>query len=463
MPALDGTRFVHTLAGALLGVHWVPAALAAATAQVLAAAVDVAGRPPRIPGLVDRLLDRHATPPTYRALVITLGADAGVARALARMAATRPRARPSAASGRAKPTMDAPPPGLAGVQVPALATEAALADWLGISVGRLRWLADLSGRNRRHPPGPLRPYRYVWISKAGGGHRLLEVPTAVLKRVQRQILDGILTAVAPHPAAHGFCPGRSVVTNAAPHCGKAVVLRFDLTDFFPSVPPARVLRVFRTVGYPRPVARLLAGLCTTRLPADVWAERPSRPRQLRLPEVGAGFAAWQLLSSRHLPQGAPTSPALANLAAHRLDRRLSRQAAAAGADYTRYADDLTFSGGDALRRSARRLAARVVAIAADEGFAVNHRKTRAMTQSTRQHVAGVVVNVRPNVPRDEFDRLKAILTNCARHGPASQNRGRLPHFREHLTGRVAQVGAVNAARGAKLRALLGRVQWDKIR
>jgi hypothetical protein len=186
----------------------------------------------------------------------------------------------------------------------------------------------------------------------------------------------------------------------------------------------------------------------------VWDSRPNQAYD------GGDHGTWQRFATRHLPQGAPTSPALANLAGFRLDRRLSKLAAHVAADYTRYADDLTFSGGEELSRSANRLATLVAVIVLDEGFTLNHRKTRVLRRSERQQVAGVVVNSHPNVPRADFDRLKAILTNCLREGPASQNRAGVPDFRAHLCGKVASVAAVSPARGRKLKALLDRIDWN---
>ena len=446
MPTFDTARFLFNLAGALRSGPW--------TAVVLRAALKRIGheRGVRVPGFVGRLLLDFREQPEYAALVPFLVADRGLVRAIRRAAEypSSPRPRASIRSAR----MGRPPAVVGPVEIPQLPTETVLANWLGVTVGKLCWYADVAGRNRRHPAGPLRPYRYRWVPKPSGRARLLEIPKPGLKRIQRKILDEILARIPTHDAAHGFRPGRSIVTNAAPHCGNRVVVRFDLTDFFPSVPAARVFRTFRTFGYPESVARSLCGLCTTRLPHDIWAARPS-------PAVdGSDHAARQRFASRHLPQGAPTSPALANLAAFRLNRRLAKFAALVGAEYTRYADDLTFSGGDDFGRRVRRVAGLVAVIAGDEGFVLNHRKTRVMRGCGRQHVAGVVVNVRPNVPRADFDRLKAILTNCVRHGPAGQNRDDHPDFRAHLAGRVAHVGAVNPIRGQKLRALWDRIAWD---
>jgi hypothetical protein len=336
--------------------------------------------------------------------------------------------------------------------VPELATPAALAEWLGLSLPELDWFADYQGRQARAPEGPLRHYTYRWLPKRSGTPRLLEIPKPRLKRLQRRVLDGILAHVPAHEAAHGYRRGRSVLSYAAPHCGRAVVLRFDLRDFFPAVRASRVHALFRTAGYPTAVARLLTGLCTSRVPADV-REGPAAG------EPYLPHAARRLYASPHLPQGAPTSPALANLCAYRLDCRLAGLAAELAARYTRYADDLAFSGGEGLERGARRFQVAVCRVALEEGFEVNTRKSRFMRRGVRQQLTGVVLNVHPNVARRAFDELKATLTNCVRQGPASQNRAGRPDFRAHLAGRVAHVARLNPARGRRLRALFERVAW----
>ncbi len=340
--------------------------------------------------------------------------------------------------------------------LPAIVTPKALADFLGLEMGRLEWLADIQGRNSRASEGPLRHYRYLWRRKRSGEVRVIEVPKATLMCVQRQILNDILNAIPPHEAAHGFRQGRSIRTFAMPHVGQTVVLRMDLRDFFPSVSAARTTALFRVAGYPEPVARLLAGLCTNRVPADAWDDRSC-------PARGSSMELWRLrkvYASPHLPQGAPTSPALANFAAFRLDARLQALAQSALANYTRYADDLAFSGGPDFARRARRFIDHVGAIAIEEGFAINPRKTRLAHQGRRQVLAGVVVNQRPNTTREDYDRLKATLRNCRDHGPESQNRGGHPDFRAHLAGRIAHVASIHPQRGAKLRAMFEEVHWE---
>jgi hypothetical protein len=334
-------------------------------------------------------------------------------------------------------------------EVPAIATPGALAERLGIEVGTLEWLADCQARERQTRAGVGRRYEYRWMAKPSGSARLIEVPRPFLKAIQRRVLGEVIGAIPPHDAAHAFRPGRSVRTFVAPHVGRRVVLKLDLRDFFPTITAARVTALFLTAGYPEPVAFLLAGLCTNSAPRDVLAD-PACPDPWR---------ARHLLGRPHLPQGAPSSPALANLSSFRLDVRLAGLAATADAHYTRYADDLAFSGGPVFERSIARFQIHACAIALEEGFEIHTHKTRVMRRGVRQRIAGVVLNDRPNIARDEYDALKATLHNCVRLGPACQNRANHPNFRAHLTGRVAHTTSINPERGRRLQALLNRIVW----
>ena len=339
----------------------------------------------------------------------------------------------------------------AGFRVPSMPSPADLAAALGLGHEELAWLADERRMNARASEPKLGHYHHRWVPKAGGGWRLLEAPKPRLKRIQRWLLDEVLSEIPVSDVAHGFVPGRSVRTFVAPHVGRNVVVRMDLEDFFTSVSRARVVALFRRVGYPRRVAAILAGLCTAPTPEHVLAEHPRATADLE-----RRFWANARLRDAHLPQGAPTSPAISNLAAWRLDRRLSALASGFGATMTRYADDLAFSGDKTFEASVRFFIARVGAIAIDEGFGVNHRKTRVMRQGQRQTLCGIVVNDTANLPRPERDRMRATLFNVARFGLDSQNRDGLPDFRRHLEGRVAWAIALNPSVGKRLRDLLGR-------
>lgn len=213
--------------------------------------------------------------------------------------------------------------------------------------------------------------------------------------------------------------------------GRRVVLRMDLQDFFPSFAGPRIQAFFRTLGYPEAVADLLGGICTNSAPGDVWKQAPSDVDPNHLREARSVYAR------PHLPQGAPTSPALANLCTYRVDCRLSGLAKSVGAEYTRYADDLAFSGDGAMfERRIELFSTHLAAILMEEGFPVHHRKRRIMPQGVRRHLAGLVANQHVNVIRADFDRLKTALPSCIRLGPERQNRSTHSSFPTHLEGRV---------------------------
>jgi RNA-directed DNA polymerase len=345
----------------------------------------------------------------------------------------------------------APAEPFATLAIPRLTAQGELAAWLDLTIEQLDWLAD-ARRGHRRAEGALQHYHYAFIDKKSGPPRLIEAPKSRLKAIQRRILHEILEPVPVHGGAFGFVPGRSCLGGAQRHAGEAVVAGFDLRHFFPTLHMDRVHGIFRSLGYPASVARLLAGLCTTVTPDAVFLRLPAAQRHDR--------AIQALYGARHLPQGAPTSPALANLAAWQLDRRLDGLARAAGANYTRYADDLTFSGDAAFARRIDPFGRTVETIVVEEGFALNLAKSRVMPRGTQQRVTGIIVNEHCNIARTEFDRLKAILHNCVRHGPAGQNRDSVADFRRHLDGRIAWVAQVNPRRAEKLRRDFDRIAWE---
>jgi RNA-directed DNA polymerase len=267
------------------------------------------------------------------------------------------------------------------------------------------------------------------IAKATGGTRRIHAPRAALKKAQRRVLESLLSLIPAHEACHGFVKGRSVVTNASPHQGARVVIKIDLADFFPTIHFRRVEGLFASYGYARPVARLLAGICTHRA---------------RLPD---GKVAWPGV----LPQGAPTSPAIANLVCRRLDARLSKLARRAGAAYTRYADDLTFSFAEEPARSLGRFLWWVDQICQAEGFSENAKKRRVLRRSLQQRVTGVVVNDGLTVPREVRRRLRALLHRCRKEGldAVAAAAGR-PDLLAVLAGTAAYVKMVQPGPGEKL-------------
>jgi RNA-directed DNA polymerase len=315
--------------------------------------------------------------------------------------------------------------------LPALGTPAELAEAMGLTVSRLRWLAfHAEAATRVH-------YVDFEVPKKAGGTRRLSAPHRSMASAQRWVFGRIVALLPAEPEAHGFLPGRSILSNASAHAGKAVVVNLDLEGFFPGIGYPRVRSVFRRAGYSPASATILGLLCT---------ECPRRQ------VVYDGTTYHVATGPRGLPQGACTSPGLSNQVARRLDRRLAGLAARLGATYTRYADDLTFSGDEALNPKVGYLMARVRHLAGAEGFVVNESKTRVLRRNVAQVVTGLVVNDRPGVPRAEVRRLRALLHRARLEGLDAQNRDGHPDFRAWLRGKIAYVGMARPEVGGRLLA-----------
>ncbi|MGB7342873.1 MAG: reverse transcriptase family protein [Pirellulaceae bacterium] len=326
--------------------------------------------------------------------------------------------------------------------LPQINSDVELAEFLLLGSWRvLQWLTLPHQRRQTS----VTHYHRREIPKRDGTTRWIESPTPILKRTQRMIATEIIARIPIHDAAFGFRCGVSIQDCSRQHVGREAVLRMDLQDFFGSIHYGRVESLFRNAGYPASVAAKLAMLCTApgELPGEAMADTSSK------------------LTHSRLPQGAPTSPALANVIAFAMDRRLTGLSAAAKVSYTRYADDLIFSFDSKSTAYAKRLATSVAVIAMEEGFRVNYRKTRLMRHGNSQRVLGMTVNERLNVPRKDYEELKAILHNCVRHGPNGQNRNEHPQFQQHLRGRIAHVASVHPGRGEKLMRSFNRIDWGE--
>lgn len=307
---------------------------------------------------------------------------------------------------------------LAALGLPNLQSPEELAAALGINVPTLHWLT--------RPDDGDEPLHYIAfaVPKRSGGYRVIYAPKTRLKAAQRWVHREILDKVQTRPEAHGFVRERSIFTNAAAHARAAMVIKVDLEDFFPSITYRRVRGLFQALGYGQEVAVPLALLCTVK-PAP------------KVVEFLGG------IKHRMLPQGAPTSPAIANLVCRRLDARLGGLAARFGCAYTRYADDITFSGDEAFERSLKRFLPLLWRIIKGENFRLNKKKMHFARRGARQTVTGLTVNDGPAVPRRYRRQLRAILHNAANTGLDAQNRSGHPNFAEHLRGRIEFVRATH--------------------
>ncbi len=258
--------------------------------------------------------------------------------------------------------------------------------------------------------------RYVQftIPKKSGKPRTIHAPVKGLKSIQTCLNTILQEVYQPHEAATGFVPGKSILDGARRHLGKPFVYNLDLEDFFPSIPQARVwgrLKVapFNLAGSAArlQIANIIAGLCCHSLPLK-------QPQSMVTP-----LGEIRSQTHRHvLPQGAPTSPTLTNAICERLDRKLTGLAKRFKLAYSRYADDITFSGNTFVFGKNGGFLKELHAIIAGQNFTINEAKTRLQKPGYRQEVTGLTVNEKPNVQPRYLKQLRRWLHLWETYGEA---------------------------------------------
>lgn len=318
--------------------------------------------------------------------------------------------------------------------LPVFENEGALAASMGIELKELRFLAF----NRK--VSTVSHYRKFFMPKKSGGKRLISAPMPRLKKVQYWILKNILNKVPLHKAVNGFVPNHSIVTNAKPHVAKDLVLNMDVKDFFPSIHFKRVKGLLQQLGYSEKIAVILALLCTEAVTDEVAID-------------GRNYFVQK--GERVLPQGAPTSPAITNILCFSLDNRLQGLANKLNCNYTRYADDITFSGSKEV--NAQQLVWRIKRILQDENFTVHPEKIRIMRKGTQQEVTGVVVNQQLNVNRKDLRQLRAMLHNLKNNKDQQQPE----NISNSILGYVNFINMVNPAKAAKFQQTIDGLFEDR--
>lgn len=256
----------------------------------------------------------------------------------------------------------------------------------------------------------INPHRYHSFQipkKKAGEFRQIDAPNKALKSIQ-QVLNNILQTVhQPHHAAMGFVQGRSVATNARVHVGMKYVYNIDLKDFFPSITSGRIHARLKAAPFSinDKVASMIADLC---------CNKDTEGKSV-------------------LPQGAPTSPTLTNIICENLDKKLSKLASVYGLRYTRYADDITFSGMyNAFEEGGKFLQSMRHIVEEEEHFHINPAKTRLTHRGMRQEVTGLTVNEKPNVSRTYVKQLRTMLHIWEKQGLAAAQES----FEKHYTPKV---------------------------
>jgi len=270
-------------------------------------------------------------------------------------------------------------------------------------------------------------YSLAQIPKKSGGLRDLHIPSVELKYLQRWILDNILNRIRISPFATGFCNNKSIVDNAKIHIGSGCILNMDIKDFFPSIKFKMVFRIFAYYGYTKELSFVFAKLCTY---------------------------------EDSLPQGSPASPCISNIVSLKIDKRLSLLAEKYHACYSRYADDITFSGNGGIKK----LIKITSEILEEEGFSLNNKKTRMQFSHQRQEVTGLIINGGTIRVNRQYKRdLYQTCYYCKKYGVDShlqKIKCNKSFYKEHLYGKAYFVNMVEPEEGKKLFNILNEIQWD---
>ncbi|MEM4248421.1 MAG: reverse transcriptase family protein [Candidatus Nanoarchaeia archaeon] len=253
-------------------------------------------------------------------------------------------------------------------------------------------------------------YSHKTIPREGKAPHEISMPAPALKGVQRKILKRILEQVEVNSAAHGFVRGKSTFSSASPHTGKRVVLKFDLRDFFPSITLKRVFGMFKSLGFDKKRSWQLAALCC---------------------------------HNGKLPQGAPTSPMISNIICRKLDSRLSALMTKKGYSYSRYADDLTFSGDEKIIRMIKP----IKEIISSEGFSIAEEKSKIMRSGARQSLLGLNVNNKVAVPRKKRRILRAMIHQF---GSSKKQTEKKPASMSEIMGNLAYIKPAHPEQHAAL-------------
>lgn len=269
-------------------------------------------------------------------------------------------------------------------------------------------------------------YRRFKIPKKSGGFRTIEAPVQELKIRQLWIKENILDKVYISEYAKGFKKETSIYHNAIQHVNKELVINVDIEDFFPSITYRKVYRIFSYLGYTNQVAHLLTKICTNH--------------------------------HNVLPQGAPTSPTISNIVLIKMDKRLGELAKRAGCTYTRYADDITFSGD----RTIKYLLPLICKIIEDEGYSVNKKKTRLQYSCQRQEVTGLVVNKKVSLSKNTIKEIENAIYYCQKYGVQEHMKKincEKNYYKEHLYGIAYFCKMIDKSRGEKYLQELDKIEW----
>jgi len=318
---------------------------------------------------------------------------------------------------------------LKSLKLPIVSNAKELAKLLDIEYKELRFLAyhrDVVTTDH---------YTRYKIPKRNGGLRSIAAPKTILKRAQRAILDKILSKIEVSPQAHGFLEKKSVITSAKVHPKNPhLLINMDIKDFFPTITFERIRGIFLSFGYSGHISTLLSMICSfcERIPIEVEGEMK-----------------YVATTKRILPQGSPASPMITNIICRKLDRRLMGLAEKFGFNFTRYADDMSFSTENEYKENLGRFCGLIYQIVEDEDFKINKEKNRFLRENNQQNITGIVINSSEiGVPRKWIKNFRAAIYNAKKLQEKDEEIPKETLY--ELSGMASWVKSVNSKRYKKI-------------
>ena len=325
---------------------------------------------------------------------------------------------------------------LQSYNLPVFASLTELAESMSLDLATLRYLLYQRKVSKNTH------YYTFEIPKKSGGKRKISAPKGKMKNLQLWVLENILNQIPLGEFAHGFVPQRSILTNAQPHTGQDIVINVDLKDFFPTISYKRVKGLFRTLGYSEQMAIIFALICTQAETETVEMD---------------GITYYVQKGERFLPQGSPASPAISNIIAYKLDKKIVGLTKKLSFNYTRYADDLSFSTTKENEQNIPKLICFLQRIIKSEGFTMHPDKTHIMRKGGLQTVTGIVVNEKLNIERKKLRQFRALLHNIEMNGWKDQKWGQADNLIHSVEGYIHFIQMVNPEKGIKFKEQLAKI------
>ncbi|MBL7868478.1 MAG: RNA-directed DNA polymerase [Flavobacterium lindanitolerans] len=294
-------------------------------------------------------------------------------------------------------------------------------------------------------------YSYYLIKKRKGGYRRIIAPHKNIRYLQDWIKINILDKVKIHSSATGFTKGKSILDNAKSHLDSEVLLNIDLENFFESITEKRIYGVFKWLGYHKNLAIEFAKICTVKMPEEKFDNLNDISQEY--------FFDYYLLKEAVLVQGAPTSPSLSNIICIKLDNRFNKLANKRGISYSRYADDITFSGNkDSL--PSYNLVKKIIE---SENLKINWTKVGRYKKGQKQVVTGLLVNENIRVPKKFKKEVLRHLFFCEKYGAASHFNRIAPDksFRkEWLIGKILYINSIEPEVAKSMFERIKKISWE---